>query len=117
MKYLLLLYDDAATVGALSPDERRAMVEAHVAYAGMLRERGAYVYGDPLDAPSTARTLRFTDAEADPITTDGPFLEAKEALGGIYVIECASPAEAEELARALPRSPGLVAEVRPIPAI
>ena len=116
MKYLLLLYDDAAAVGALSPDQRRAMVEAHIAYATMLRERGAYVYGDPLDAPSTARTLRFADAEADPIVTDGPFLEAKEALGGIYVVECADASEAEDLARALPRSPGLVAEVRPIPA-
>lgn len=117
MKYLLLLYDDAAAVGSLPPAERRAMVDAHVAYAAMLRERGAYVYGDPLDAPSTARTLRFADIEAEPIVTDGPFLEAKEALGGIYVVECADAAAAEELARALPRSPGLVAEVRPIPAM
>ena len=117
MKYLLLLYDDAATVGALPPEARRAMVDAHIAYADMLRERGAYVSGEPLDAPSTARTLRFPDGEDDPIVTDGPFLEAKEALGGIYIIECADATEAVELARALPRSPGLVAEVRPIPAL
>lgn len=117
MKYLLLLYDDAAAVGTLPPEARRAMVDAHIAYADMLRERGAYVYGDPLDAPSTARTLRFADGDGDPIVTDGPFLEAKEALGGVYVIECADVREAEDLARALPRSPGLVAEVRPIPAL
>ncbi len=49
-----------------------------------------------------------------PIVTDGPFLEAKEALGGLYVLECASPDEAIELAKQVPRSPGLVAELSPI---
>jgi hypothetical protein len=116
VKYLFLLYDDAAVVGALSPGDRRRMVDDHIAYAGMLRQRGAYVYGDPLDDPSTARTLRFT-SDADPIVTDGPFLEAKEALGGIYVIDCASEADAVDLATQIPRSPGLVVEVRPIPAV
>jgi hypothetical protein len=114
VKYLLLLYDDVGAVGALTPDERRAMVDDHIAYAGMLRERGAYVYGDPLDDPATARTLRFAP-EAEPVVTDGPFLETKEALGGFYVIECASGADAVELAAQVPRSPGLVAELRPIP--
>jgi len=116
VKYLLLLYDDAGAVGALSPDERRTMVDDHIAYAGMLRERGAYVYGDPLDDPATARTLRFAP-DAEPVVTDGPFLETKEALGGFYVIECASGADAAELAARVPRSPGLVAELRPIPEL
>jgi len=113
MKYLLLLYDDTAAINALAPEERRAMVDAHIAYARTLRERDAYVYGDPLDDPATARTIRFGgDGE---MVTDGPFLETKEALGGFYVIEAASPDEALALARDVPRSPGLVAELRPIP--
>ena len=116
MKYLLLLYDDAEAVATLSADQRRSMVEDHIVCAGKLRERGAYVYGDPVDDPSTARTMRFT-GDGEPIVTDGPFLEAKEALGGVYVIECASGTEAVELAAQLPRSPGLVAEVRPIPEV
>ena len=97
MKYLLLLYDDTGAIDALSPDERRAMVDEHIAYAQTLRERGAYVYGDPLDNPDTARTIRFDGGE--PTVTDGPFLETKEALGGFYVLEAASPDDALALAR------------------
>jgi hypothetical protein len=115
MKYLLLLYDDTATIEALPAAERRALVDEHIGYSRMLRERGALVHGDPLDSPETARTIRFEGG--DPEVTDGPFLEAKEALGGFYVIECADVAEAEALAAQLPRSPGLVAELRPIPEI
>lgn len=113
MKYLLLLYDDGAAIEALDPGERRAMVDAHIGYAARLRDTGAYVYGDPLDGPDAARTLRF-DADRAMIS-DGPFLESKEALGGFYVIECAGLDEALELASEVPRSPGLVAELRPIP--
>ena len=113
MKSLLLLYDDAGAIEALSPDERRAMVDDHIGYAQMLRERGAYVYGDPLDSPQTARTIRFDGGTAT--VTDGPFLESKEALGGFYVLEVASLDDALALAREVPRSPGLVAELRPIP--
>ena len=116
MKYLLLLYDDAATVAAMTAADRRAMVDDHIGYATMLRERGAHRAGEPLDSPETARTLRFGDGE-EPVVTDGPFLEAKEALGGFYLLECASDEEAIELAKRVPRSPGLVAELRPIPEI
>jgi hypothetical protein len=115
MKFLLLLYDDVAETNALAPEERRAMVEAHIAFASRLRATGAYVYGDPLDSPQSARTLRFGPNNAT--VTDGPFLEAKEALGGFYVIECADLDAALAVAEQVPRSPGLVAEVRPIPAI
>lgn len=116
MKYLLLLYDDNAAIAAMSDADRRAMVEAHIAYAATLRERGAYVYGDPLDEPHTARTLRFADA-GGPLVTDGPFLEAKESLGGFYVLDCPSLEAALELAAEVPPSPGLVAELRPIPDV
>ncbi|HEX5040336.1 MAG TPA: YciI family protein [Candidatus Limnocylindria bacterium] len=116
MKYLLLLYDDAAAVAAMTAAERRAMVDDHVAYAAMLRERGVHRAGEPLDAPETARTLRFGEG-AEPVVTDGPFLESKEALGGFYLLECSSEEEALALTKQVPRSPGLVAELRPIPEV
>jgi hypothetical protein len=116
LKYLLLLYDDAAAIAAMTADDRRAMVEEHVGYATMLRERGVHRAGEPLDAPETARTVRFGEGDGT-VVTDGPFLEAKEALGGFYLLECASDDEALELAKQVPRSPGLVAELRPIPEI
>jgi hypothetical protein len=116
MRFLLLLYDDAAAIDALPPAERRALVDEHIAFSRTLRARGAFVYGDPLDAPETARTVRLATG-GESITTDGPFLEAKEALGGFYVVEASDGAEAEAIAREVPRSPGLVVEVRPIPDV
>jgi hypothetical protein len=117
MKYLLLLYDDAEAIAAMRPDERRALVEQHMAYSRTLRDDGAFVYGDPLSGPEEARTLRFgSDGDAATLT-DGPFIEAKESLGGFYVIDCATPDAAVAVAQRVPRSPGLVAELRPIPDI
>ena len=115
MRHLLLLYDDAAAVAAMSPEQRRALVDEHIAFSQGLRERGQLVYGDPLDDPSTARTIR-RDGDR-PVMTDGPFLESKEALGGFYVVETPTIEEAVELAGLVPRSPGLVVEVRPIPDV
>ena len=114
MKYLLLLYDDAEAIGAMTADERRAMVDQHIAYSRALREEGAFIYGDPLAGPDTARTLRLGHGTDAPVT-DGPFIETKESLGGFYVIDCASAEAAEALARRVPRSPGLVVELRLIP--
>ena len=112
MKYLLLLYDDAAAVEAMPAEARRAIVDEHIRYAAMLRERGALVSGEPLHGPERARTVRFHGNGAT--VTDGPFFEAKEALGGFYVIEASDEQAAIELAKQVPRSPNLVAELRPI---
>ncbi len=113
MKFLLLLHDDAEAVGRLSAEQRRAIVDAHVAFSSMLRERGALVLGEALHDPAHARAIRFP-ADGAPVVTDGPFVEAKEAVGGFYVIDCRDSAEAQELALRVPRSPGLVAELIPI---
>jgi hypothetical protein len=112
VKYLLLLYDDTAAANALTVAERRSIVDEHIAFSRMLEGRGAHVYSDPLDDPAGARTIRFDSGS--PIVTDGPFLEAKEALGGFYVLDCTTEADAIELAKQTPRSPGLVVELLPI---
>jgi hypothetical protein len=113
MKYLLLLYDEADAVGKLSADERRALVEQHIEFSRRLREAGAMVMGEALAGPESATTLRF-DGRTEPSVSDGPFLETKEALGGFYVLECESLDAAVRIAGDVPRSPGLVAELRPI---
>jgi hypothetical protein len=115
MKYLLLLYGDAAAEAAMGPDARGAMVEDHRRFSALMRERGAIVLGEALEGPEQTRTVRF-DGGDRPVVTDGPFLEAKEALGGLYVLECASLDDAIELAKQVPRSPGLVVQVSPIAA-
>ena len=112
MKYLLLLYGDPAAEASLGPEGRAAMVEDHLRFSAMLRERGAMVLGEALEGPDKSRTVRFVGDS--PVVTDGPFLEAKEALGGLYVLDCASTDEAIDLARQVPRSPGLVVQLSPI---
>ena len=92
MRFLLLLRGDAAAEAAMTDVDRRAMVDDHIAYAAMLRERGAYVSGDPLDVPERGRVIRFDGPE--PTVTDGPFVEAKEHLGGFLVIKASDLDEA-----------------------
>jgi hypothetical protein len=108
VKYLLLIRGDEDAEAALSPDERRAIVAEHIAYAEMLRERGAHVYGDALAGSESAAVVRPGEK---PIVTDGPFAETKEAIGGFYVVEVADRAEALELAGRVPPSPGAAVEV------
>ena len=106
MRFLFLIHGDAEAEAALEPDERRAIVEAHMAYGAMLRERGTLVLGEGLTGE--AATVRL---ERTPLVSDGPFAETKEALGGFYVVECESRDEALELAAQVPRSPEAVVEV------
>ena len=87
MRFLFLIHDDAEAVAGMSSDERRAIVDQHLAYGSMLRERGAYVLGEALAGTETAAVVRPGER---PLVTDGPFAETKEAVGGFYVVECVS---------------------------
>jgi len=106
MRFLFLIHGDEEAEAALSSEERRAIVAEHMAYAAMLRERGAHVLGEAL----TGKTAVVRPGER-PLVTDGPFTETKEAVGGFYVIDCASRDEALELAGKVPPSPSVAVEV------
>ncbi len=112
MRFLFLIHGDSEAEAALSPDERRAIVGEHIAYADMLRKRGAYVLGEALTGD--AATVHPGDK---PFVTDGPFAETKEAVGGFYVVDCDGRDEALELAGLVPRSPGVAVEVLAIAAV
>jgi hypothetical protein len=112
MRYLLLLYGDETAEAALAPDERRAIVEAHMAFSGRLAAAGALVERAPVGRSDEARVFRA--GSNGPLVTDGPFAETKEQLGGFYLLECADADAALEWARQVPRSPGLAVEVRPL---
>ena len=109
MQFTLLLWGDASAEAALTPDERRTIVEHHMKFARELREAGAHVFGAPLDGAPAGKVLRGG------LVTDGPFAETKEQLGGLYVIECADEEEALGWSRRVPPSPGLAVEVRSVP--
>ncbi len=116
MRYLILILGDEAAELAMTGDERRAVMLAHTAYATRLAEAGALVAGEALHPSAASATVRFP-AGGDPIVSDGPYVETKEQLGGFYVVECADRGEALRYAREVPRSPGVVVEVRPIAAM
>jgi hypothetical protein len=112
MRYLILLYGDEQAEESTTAEERRAIVDEHIALGRRLREAGAHVAGEALAGSSEARVLRRE--AGTPLVTDGPYAETKEQLGGFYLLECADIEEALAWAEQIPQSPGLVVEIRPV---
>lgn len=107
MRYLLLIYDNEAT----APDESAEM-EKWFEYTEKLKQSGALRGGEALQPTSTATTVRVKDGKM--LTTDGPFAETKEQLGGFYLIECKDLDEALQWASQIPSAGRGPVEVRPI---
>jgi hypothetical protein len=111
MQYILLIY--AAEPTEAVPEELMAAELAdYDAFTAHLRERGAIVAGEALDVTSTATTVRVVDGRT--VTTDGPFAETKEALGGFYLVDAADLDEAIAYAAMIPAARHGSVEVRPI---
>jgi hypothetical protein len=114
MRYMLLIYDDEGHWQGLSDEERGAVMQEYFGYTRELEERGALIAGDALQPTGTATTVRVDRGET--MTTDGPFAETKEQLGGYYLVDVESLDEAIEWAAKIPSAArGLGAiEVRPL---
>lgn len=111
MRYLLLIYT-AELDEPVSPDEIEASHAEYDAYTAWIREKGYLEGGEALQPTTTATTVRVRDGRT--VTTDGPFAETKEALGGYYLLECADLDEAIEAAARIPGARFGSVEVRPI---
>ena len=111
MQYMLLIYDDEATWASMSDDERGAIMGEYIAYTQEVREAGKFVAGDALHPVSTAKSIRIREGEIS--TTDGPFAETKEVLGGYYLVDVDSEDEALEWAQKIPSARFGTIEVRP----
>ena len=113
MRYILLMYRDEKIWGEMPQKEREAIYHQAVEFSEGLRKNGVYQAGDPLHLTSTATTVRLKNGKT--ITTDGPFAETKEQLGGYSIIEVKNLDEALSVAA---RNPllrgGHSIEVRPI---
>jgi hypothetical protein len=111
MRYALLIYTAEPT--APPPDDAlQAELEGYNAFTAHIKERGAYQAGEALDTTTTATTVRVRDGRT--LTTDGPFAETKEALGGFYLVEAADLDEAIAYAAMIPGARHGSIEVRPI---
>lgn len=112
MEYMLLIYVEGEP-GAGTAEQQEQMSAAFAGYTQELAEAGALVGGDRLEPYTSATTVRLRDG--DPFTSDGPFAETKEWLGGYYKIGVESLDEALEWARKMPSLPyGGSVEVRPL---
>ncbi len=100
MQYMLLIYGAEDGWESMSEDERGQIFQAYGAFTKELQDSGSMVAGDALESTQTATTVRVKNDET--LTTDGPFAETKEQLGGYYLIEADSLDEAIEWAAKIP---------------
>jgi hypothetical protein len=113
MQYILLIYDQEARLGQRAEAERDKMHEDYKEFTQSIIKSGHFRAGDGLQPTSTATTVKVEGGKL--VTTDGPFAETKEQLGGYYLVEARNLDEAISLAGRVPsaRSGGKV-EVRPV---
>ncbi len=111
MRYLLLIYTPEPTESA-TDDVMLDELDAYNAYTQATVDNGSFRAGEALQPTSTATTVRVRDGRT--MTTDGPYAETKEQLGGFYLVECASLDEAIESAARIPGAKRGAIEIRPI---
>jgi hypothetical protein len=113
MQYALLIYGDEAAANAVSPEERQQVMDAYWAYEAWLAEKAIKRAGEALHDTDQATSVRVQEGKT--LTTDGPFAETKEQLGGFYLLECDNLDEAIAAAAKCPGSQfGGTIEVRPV---
>jgi hypothetical protein len=109
---MLLIYNNPATLAALSEEERDGLMREVDAIVTELTESGEWVGGEALADVSHTRTVRVRDGV--PAVTDGPFAEAKEHLAGYCMVDCERPERAVEIAARWPDARLWAMEVRPV---
>jgi hypothetical protein len=112
MQYMLLIYSPPGGWEDMSAEEQQAIGQAYFSFSEELHNSGKMVAGDALQETSTATSVRVRDGET--LTTDGPFAETKEVLGGYYLIDVETLDEALEWAAKIPGAQSGTIEVRPV---
>ena len=112
MQYMCLIYDDETMWQTMPEDKRNGIMGEYMGFTQSIRDSGNMVAGDALQPTSTATTVRIRNGET--LTTDGPFAETKEQLGGYYVIEAKDADEALAIAARIPSARYGSIEVRPV---
>lgn len=112
MQYLLLIYDDEKKWAAMSEAESGTLFGEYMEFTESIKKSGHYRAGDALQPVSTATTVRVRDGKT--MTTDGPFAETREQLGGYYLVEAKDLDEAMAIAARIPSAKVGSIEVRPV---
>ena len=111
MKYMLLLYANEADVPK-TPEEIQAAAPAWQASGKEMQEAGVFLSGSGLDSVANATTVRVRNGKT--LTTDGPFAETHEQLGGVYLLDCKDLDEAIRWAATIPTAKYGSIEIRPL---
>ncbi len=112
MKYLCLIYSDESAWSKRTQEEQESMMKEYFEFTSSIRASGNYIGGDPLEPAHTATTVRVRGGKVS--STDGPYAETKEQLGGYYKIEAKDLNEAIQIASRIPGARYGSIEVRPV---
>ena len=112
MKYLCLIYDEEKRFATMAKGEMDALMGEYFAFTKDIRQSGHMLGGNDLEPTRSATTVRVRNGRTS--TTDGPFAETKEQLGGYYLIEAKDLNEAIQVASRIPSAKLGAIEVRPV---
>jgi hypothetical protein len=112
MRYLCLIYEDEKKLSGMTKSEDEAIMGEYFAFTDAIKQSGHYRAGEALQPTHTATTVRVRNGRMS--STDGPFAETKEQLGGFYLIEARDLNDAIQVAARIPSARLGSIEVRPI---
>jgi hypothetical protein len=112
MQYLLMIYSNEAEMAGMSPSAIAAMTAEYTEFTKGIVQGGQFKAADRLKPTSSASTVRVRNGQV--ATTDGPFAETREQLGGYYLVEAKNLDEAIAIAARIPGAKVGSIEVRPI---
>jgi hypothetical protein len=112
MKYLCLIYSEEKRIASMSETEYNAAVKEYMAFTESIQKSGHLIGSERLQPTQAATTIRSRNGKVS--TTDGPFAETKEQLGGFYLINARDLNEAIQVASKIPGTRWGSIEVRPI---
>jgi hypothetical protein len=112
MRYMCVIYDEEQKLGAMSKAESDAFMGEYFAFTEGIKKSGHYLGGEALEPVSTATTVRVRNGKVS--STDGPFAETKEQLGGFYLIDVDDLDAALKWAAEIPSVGRGPVEVRPV---
>jgi hypothetical protein len=112
MRYLCLIYEDEKAWESIPTAEAEAVMGEYSAFTDDIQSKGQFVAGEALQPTPTATTVRVRNGKIS--TTDGPYVETKEQLGGFYLIDAKDLNEAIQIASRIPSARHGSIEVRPV---
>jgi hypothetical protein len=112
MRYLCLIYENEKAWETVPPAESEAIMNEYFQFTDDIRKKGKYIAGEALQPTASSTTVRVRNGKVS--TTDGPFAETKEQLGGFYLIEATDLNDAIQIASRIPSARFGSIEIRPV---